>query len=315
MKSNEIKEKWEQFRSQKGFLQRVDPNHPMDLFLGISEKGHAELVVITTIEPALLKSSKALDIEKRKRNDDRWATQIILNDKKNEDIFARLCSDLIEISNKARHEHEGLAQITSRFISWQKLFENVNNDLPISTLKGLVGELLFAKEVLQSHYGWDVIINAWQGPDGADRDYVLPSAWFELKTVQTGKSFIQISSLNQLDTSERGFLVKYELTESSSTDPSSVSVSTVVNIVRELMSAHPEVLIQFERKLVNIGYVDRKSYDSLFFTHSKPTYYYVNESFPKLTPQNVSPEIIDVDYSISLPAIDNWKVTEEEIWN
>ena len=153
MKTSDIKERWEQFRNQKGYVQRIDPNHPMDFFLGISEKGYDELVLFTTLEPVLIQSSKALEITKNQRpKDKKWATQICSIDRKNQDIFARLCLDLVESSQKVSSESEGLSLVTHRFLAWQRLFASLHMGLPKHVLKGLVGELSFAVEVLSHHY-------------------------------------------------------------------------------------------------------------------------------------------------------------------
>ena len=280
MKTSDLKNRWEEFRKQKGYLQRLDPSHPMDFFVGINEKGYDEIVLITLKEPAQLKSSKALDIEKGQRKDGKWATQIASVDKNNEDIFARLCVDLVEVSQNAKTEQDGLNRITNRFLAWQKLFHSLNANLPKSVLKGMVGELSFAKEVLAKHYSMDEIMSAWVGPDGADRDYVLSDNWYEIKAVATGKEQITISSLNQLETDQKGYLVKYNVDESTETDPLAKSISCYVNEMRTELQNYPHAAQLFEQKLISIGYLDKKVYDSIHFVHNGPEYYYVDEQFP-----------------------------------
>lgn len=66
MTTNDFLEKWSDLKNQKGYMQRVDPNHPLDFFVGINEKGYDQLVLITVVEPAQMRSSKALDVEKIK---------------------------------------------------------------------------------------------------------------------------------------------------------------------------------------------------------------------------------------------------------
>lgn len=316
MKTSDIKEKWDQFRNQKGYVQRIDPNHPMDFFIGISDRGYDELVLFTTMEPALIKSSKALEITKNQRpKDKKWATQICSVDGKNQDIFARLCLDLIESSQKVSSEHEGLSLVTRRFLAWQRLFASMHSGLPNHVLKGLVGELSFAVEVLSRHYSWDEIMTAWQGPDGADRDYVFLDNWFEIKSVATGKDKVSISSLNQLETDDVGYLVKFDVDESSATDPNAISVSNMINNMRGILSAFPNAYQLFEQKLITIGYIDRSEYDSIFFVHKDPIYYYVDALFPRLVPSNVPAEIVTAKYDLSLVGIDPWRKDESAIWN
>ncbi|MCR4611670.1 MAG: PD-(D/E)XK motif protein [Lachnospiraceae bacterium] len=315
MKTDDLKEKWRQFRNQRGYLQRVDPNHPMDFFIGISDKGYDELVLFTYIEPALIKSSKALEITKNRRKDGKWATQICSVDSDNQDIFARLCTDLLETSYVVMSERDGLELVTKRFLAWQKLFASLNTILSKSVLKGLVGELSFALDVLSYHFSWDEIMSAWQGPDGADRDYIFSNVWFEVKAVSTGKDKVTISSLNQLETEDNGFLVKIDVDESSSTDSRAVSVNDMINSVRGVLNGFPNASVLFEQKLVNIGYTGRIEYDDIYFTHGTPTFYSVDDKFPKLVSSSVPVEIVGAEYDLSLVGIDPWRKGEIEVWN
>lgn len=314
MRTNDLKEKWDAFRNQEGFLQRIDASHPMNLFIGISEKGYDEMVLITDAEPADIKSSKALEIEKGKRKDGRWATQIMSVDKDNQDVFARLCLDILESSENVSDEAEGIRLITKRFLAWQKLFASMNNDLSKSVLKGLFGEMRFARDVLSARYTWDEIMIAWEGPEGADRDYRFGDCWYELKAVDSGKPQVSISSLEQLDCENKGYLVKYNVDETNEMDPDGQTVSSAVKEMRELLSSSPSASQMFERKLVSVGYVDRKSYESVAFACKGPVYYLVDESFPKLIRSAVVKEIASAKYELSLAGIEPWRREGDEVW-
>lgn len=316
MKPNELTDKWNEFRNQFGYVQRVDPNHPMDFFVGISDKGYDELVLFTVSEPALIKSSKALEITKKQRpKDNKWATQICLVDRKNIDIFAKLCVDLVESSQKVRSEKEGLECVSRRFLAWQRLFESLHLGLAKNVLKGLFGELAFAVESLSGHYSWDDIIASWLGPDGADRDYVFSDKWFEIKSVSTGKDKVSISSLNQLETDDWGYLVKYDVDDASSLDPNAMSVAKMICSVRTILAQFPSAAQAFEQKLVSIGYIDRQEYEEIYFTHKDPMFYLVDDSFPRIVTSSVPSEIVSVKYDLSLVGIEPWRKAESYIWN
>lgn len=315
MKTSEIKEKWQSFKTQKGYLQRLDPNHPMDFFIGISDKGNDELVLFTLVEPMQMKSSKAIDIEKKVRKDGKWATQIESLVAENQDVFAKLCIDLVESSQYVKSEEEGLKCIVKRFIKWQSLFATIHEILPSSVLKGMVGELSFASEVLSKHYSWDEIMEAWQGPDGADRDYTFTNYWFEVKAINTGKEVVTISSLNQLENDNQGYLVKYNVDESSKTDPKAISMNAFIDSIRDKLGAAQVASQKFEQKLVSLGYLSQKAYDDVYFVHAGPEFYSVDSAFPRLVTKNVPPEIVKAQYDLSLAGIDHTKVIEEEIWS
>lgn len=308
MKTNDFIDKWSDLRNQKGYMQRVDPNHPLDFFVGINENGFDQLALITVIEPFQMKSSKALEVEKNKRKDGKWATQISSVERKNQDIFARLCVDLVESSYTAISEQEGISKVTTRFLAWQRLFATMHETLPKSVLKGLVGEISFARLLMEKGISKDDVINSWMGPNGADRDFTLTDKWYEVKAIATGKDKVTISSLNQLEISEKGYLVICYVDEASSTDTNAISISQLINNMRtELMDA-PEASRLFEEKLVNLGYIDRGAYDGLYFSLNGMEYFEVDDKFPRLITENVPTEIVGVRYDLSLVGITPWKV-------
>lgn len=315
MKTNDFIEKWSDLRSQKGYMQRVDPNHPLDFFVGINEKGFDQLALITIIEPFQMKSSKALEVEKNKRKDGKWATQISSVERKNQDIFARLCVDLVENSYTSHSEQDGISRVTSRFLAWQRLFATMHEALPKSVLKGLVGELSFANILIEKGISKDDIMKSWMGPNGSDRDYILSDCWYEVKAISTGKDKVTISSLNQLETENKGYLVVYFVDESSATDPNAISISKLIANMRGQLSDAPEASRLFEEKLVNLGYIDKSIYDDIYFTVNGIDYFEVDSKFPRLVTENVPNEIVGVRYDLSLVGIEPWKVRDIDIWS
>ena len=315
MKTTDFINKWDDFRTQKGYMQRLDPSHPLDFFIGINEKGYEELALITVKEPCQMKSSKALAVEKNKRKDGKWATQIASVERKNQEIFARLCVDLVESSYIAKSEQDGISRVATRFLAWQRLFANMHETLSMSVLKGLIGELKFAQYLLDKGITKDEIVQAWQGPSGADRDYVLNNKWYEIKAISTGKDKVTISSLNQLEIEIPGCLVIIYIDESSKTDPKAVSVKAMVDKMRNILSDAPDASRIFEEKLVSLGYLDKQAYEDIMFRIGSSYYYRVEEDFPKLVTDKVPTEIVAVRYDLSLVGIEPWKVGEEYIWN
>ena len=315
MKTNDFISKWDDLRSQKGYMQRIDPSHPLDFFVGINEKGYDQLALITVLEPFQMQSSKALEVEKNKRKDGKWATQISSVEKTNQDIFARLCVDLVEISHEATSEQEGLSRVTARFLAWQKLFAKMQETLPKSVLKGLVGEIIFAKKLIEKGFSKDDVINAWMGPAGADRDYILNNYWYEVKAISTGKDKVTISSLNQLETDLSGNLVIMNVDESAKTDDFAFSVAELIAEMRGILNDAPNASHVFEQKLVNVGYMDKKNYEEIYFSVGNISYYMVDDTFPRLVTEKVPAEIVGVRYELSLVGIEPWKVGENEVWN
>lgn len=315
MKTNDFVNKWDDLRSQKGFIQRLDPSHPLNFFIGINEKGYDQIILITSAEPVQMSSSKALDVEKNVRKDGKWATQISLVDRNNQEIFARLCVDLVETSYSSKSEYDGLSKVTARFMAWQKLFAKSQEILSMSVLKGLVGELTFAKYLYDKGISRDDIFNSWMGPNGADRDFVLNDRWFEIKAISTGKDKVTISSLNQLETDIKGNLVIMFVDDSNKTDLSAFSVTSLITEIRDILSDAPEASRIFEEKLVNVGYLDKSVYDEMFFTVGDTYFYSVDDTFPRLVTEKVPSEIVGVRYDLSIAGIEPWKVGADDLWS
>lgn len=312
--TNDLIEKFEKLQKDKGYLQRVDKSHPLDIFIGIDENGNDELALFTELEPARLSSSRELEVEKNIRQDGRWATQIASTNKKNRDIFAQLCVDLIVSSKDAVSEQSGMERLIKRFAAWQRLFASMKTTLPVSVLKGLIGELTFAKEYMSQAFGWDDAISAWVGPDGADRDFTYGDKWYEIKAISTGKNNVTISSLNQLEVDTDGFLCIFSIDESSQTDTKAFNVSDFINDCRKKLADYPKALHIFEQKLISIGYIDKTEYKELFFSVNDHSFYIVDEQFPKLVTKNVPQQIVGAKYDIDIASISKWKVDDGRLW-
>lgn len=307
---DEIKSKWDYLNDHKGLMQRIDPNHPMDFFASVSTLGQVQLILLTESEPSKLKSSYGLKVDKNKRRDGRWATQISNEDPKNVDVFSRLCEDLMDVSMPFNVEVQGLNAVTNRFVVWQRMFESIHTSLGTNTLKGLIGELEFASKYLSRSRKWDDILDGWRGPDAGDRDYVFDDCWYEIKAVATGKTTVSISSLDQLDTDECGELIVFRIDTTSSQDPQSFNVRDYIKSIKQGLSHDLNLLRKFEIKMIETGYVDKEDYGEIWFTCSSPTRYKVDDVFPRLTSNNVPSEIVKANYELSLAAINNWKIED-----
>lgn len=313
MKTDEILGKWEALRKSKEYQQRLDPDHPLDFFVGVDVSGKDELILITDEKPVRFQSSKEIKIETRMRESDkRWVTLIILEDKHNSEIFAKLCLDLMEVSRNSLDEAEGVAAVIYRFIAWQKLFARNRDGLSEKTIKGLVGELMFAKNVLCNISNISKVVAAWEGPKGGDRDFVFEDTWYEIKSIATGKNYITISSLNQLEIDRDGYIVQYFVDSTSEMEANSFPINALVNDIRNLCRKDPLTLMVFDNKLIELGYIsDNPKYDEMYFTCSEPNFYKVSTGFPRLTPSNIPEQIINAQYDISLASIESWKVEKD----
>lgn len=311
MKINDLHNKWNSVPHSDSAYQRIDNDHIVDIFIGRDSGGSKEFLILSEIEPAKIRSSKSMEIIKGIRNDGRWATQIKLLKKDQEEVFTHLCWDLIEQSRVAKTKTLGLEIVIARFLKWQKLMEGGNELLPDEVIKGIIGELTYAKNKLFLTYDWDTIFSAWLGPDGADKDFVFENTWAEIKAIKTGKSYVNISSLEQLSSKSTGTLVIVTVDNTSSADVNGFSFASIINEFRELLKASPSALFDFESKLLGLGYVDRKEYFDKYYVFYGFRFFKVDENFPKLTRESVAEEIIKVKYDIAISEIRNFEIMED----
>jgi hypothetical protein len=307
MKIEDLRNRWQNIKVNRGLFQRLDPTHPLDFFIGIDENNFKEIILLTEYEPSKMKSSKSIQVEKGIRDDKKWAIQIKLIKEEHEDVFIRLCWDLIDSSKKITDKLKGVESVVSRFAKWQKLMEFGSDCLTDEVIKGIIGEMLYIKHVLLDKYDLDTIVNSWLGPNGSDRDFVFKETWTEVKAIGSGKLTVCISSLEQLNIMEEGILAIAIVDPTSEADVNGFNFSSVVNKFRLLLKANPSALYSFEEKLINIGYYDRKEYEEKYYTFSGFKFYKVDNTFPKLTNENVRNEIVKVKYEIAISAIGKWQ--------
>lgn len=305
---DDYKTKWNEIRSAQGYFQRLDPQHPLDFFMGINQDGYEELMLLSDFEPSKMKSSKSIRVEKGQREDGRWAVQIILVTPEREDVFARLCWDLVESSAEITDKLLGIETVITRFITWQKLMEAESEGLSDASIKGIVGELKYAEMFLLPRYGKDAVMESWLGPEGADRDFVFENTWIEVKAISTGRLTVEISSLDQLETDIPGILSIIYVDSTSVNDAHGFSFASVIDGFRNTLSASPRALFSLEKKLANLGYYDRKEYSEKFYVMKGVKQYRVDSTFPKLTTKDVRSEIARAKYELSISALGAWEL-------
>jgi len=303
--------KWDSSRSEEDVLIRVDAEHPLDFFVGKDDEGNRVFALITDYEPSKISSSKSLSVLKNNRAiDGRWAIKIKLVNDEFSDVFLHLCVDLIEACSIAENELEGVEIFVSRFIKWQKMMESGFEEMSISVVKGMIGELLFIDKVLFNRLDLETAITSWLGPEGSDRDFVFSETWVEIKTIGVGKDSVKISSLDQLDISQIGYLGVIRIEKTSSSDKAGFSFNGIIDMISKKLEKLPSIRFLFNEKLLKLGYHYRENYNNMLFVYKGINFYQVDESFPKLIPENVRVEINGATYSLSLSAIENWKVED-----
>lgn len=241
---------------------------------------------------------------------------IYLIDNELKEIFSLFIENIIEEITKIPTENEAVT-ITSNIIQkWKKLFDKLHaKGLTLEQQKGLVGELLFLDELIDSGINPDYLLNCWTGPDFEDKDFTLGATCFEIKFTTSKLPRIKITSERQLDTSniDNLFLNNYI---SETLKENGISLNSIVDNIREKISNNSATLKYFNEKLESADYFneDREYYNSQYGVKSR-SIYQVNDSFPKLTTDSLPQGIYNTSYYIENSAVEVYKVDLKTIIN
>ncbi len=309
MMLDELKDKWESISIGEKHIRRVNIKHPLTWHIGYDGSVNKALMFSAKQEFPALRESAVIGI--RKTSDKRgWIQILSLKSGEYEDVFLHMCADLLEYSQLGADEQEAYRLLAARYKQWLDILKKGTNLLMSDEQqRGLLGELHFLAERL-SEFPDDIltVVNGWDGPEGEPKDFYYGDEWFEIKTVKQGKPSVHISSLEQLDSADRGELVIYTLAQGGIDGKNSVNLNQAVDEVRELLHGDSDALVILQDKLLKAGYMPQEEYESKPFTITEENHYEVREDFPKLTKANVPKEISDVEYDLLIASLEAWKV-------
>ena len=288
---------------------RVYREHPLELFLGKDINYRETLLLVCEFKPKLIFSSSVIEVIVGKRKDRRWAISFSLTNSKYLDIFSHFCFDLISSSEQYKVRREGTLFICSRYIKWQEMLKRKKGELLSEPeIKGLIGELYFLKDNMIQKYGLEKAIKSWIGPSKADQDFVVDNTWYEIKATTSGSDSIKISSIEQLDRVEDGNLVVLYLDKTSMTDTNRITLNTLIENIHNLLIYDDELLLLFNSKLIEQGCFKSADYSDYCYRFNGIDQYLVTCNFPSLKRNEVPTSIENVNYSLLLSEIKNYKV-------
>ena len=288
--------------------QRVDPDHPVALYIGLDGNARYSLFCITETLPSKgLTSSRIITVFVGKRYDGTFGITFSLADQTFSDHFICFCADMIRASRSLKDPKKTADFMCARYVQWQKAFSRTNNGLlSPSEIKGLIGEMLFLQSYLIPRYGETAALAAWCGPEMSDRDFECQDTWFEVKATVSGSAAVSISSVEQLDTDRVGHLAVIVLDKTSTADISALTLNKMYHILRRSLSS--ELLAQkLDTVLLSFGYYENDAYNAYCFRHNGTITYRVDTDFPCMRKKSIPIAAQNVRYDLSLAAIQEFK--------
>lgn len=298
----EIKEKLESVINNSQYV-RVSSSHPLELYLGKNEKGYMTLRYNGQFSPSKVIGTNFIEI-KQVKTTDYYSILFSFSSEDNESLFYHFCEDIITSTENYQGD-DGYKEVVNRYLQWKKMFAGNNKILTENEVLGLIGELLFLKDRAIVDYGVTEGLNGWSGPEPTHKDFSYKNDWFEIKSINTFKNSISISSIEQLDSELPGSLVVYSFEKMSSSFDGITLNALVASISKELSYESDRDI--FFAKLKQVGYTYNDVYDNYVFNLVKIESYLVDDRFPRIKAESLPNGISRVQYEILLSMIEKNK--------
>jgi len=258
---------------------RVDAGHPYDFYWGLDAKGQQLLLFRSNME--LDCSTDLPTIHGISLELEPYHFIIRLLNSNDLEIFTTLCWSLIERTRNVQSIKLVIENLAAHLVRWQKfLGKNSRGLLSQEEIRGLFCELCFLQGILIPRYGVDAV-------------------YYWLAGVQP---ILSISSAEQLwFASGELFLVAYTIGEAPKSFPRALSLKQLVDSIRHEIS-NPELIDVFDDRLMEIKYTDHPEYDKQNFTVTHPEFFKVNETFPRITSDEIRQGVCNVRYGVELAA-------------
>lgn len=290
---------------QSGEFIRVGENRDISLFVGKDEKGNYAFDFRGLYVPVRIVPSDVITVQQGKSGDE-YILRFSLCNNELLEYFSTFCQDLLDSTEYIKNDEDAYKTLCSRYFSWKKLFRPNKGGMNDNEIMGLIGELLFMQDYMIPNYGVETALDSWMGPDKAHKDYSTGSVWYEIKAVSVGRDSIKISSLEQLDGDDEGFLVVYCL-EKMSPSFSGIKLNGLVQGLMTKMGTSQNREI-FMLKLSMYDYDFSPEYDNFVFTNVGFSMYSICSKFPRLCRKNIPNAINKIQYEILLSELEKYKI-------
>lgn len=298
----EIKEKLDSVHNNSQYI-RVNEDHPLELYLGKNEKGYPTLRYNGNFSPVKVIGTNLIEIKQVKTS---TYNSILFSfcAEDNYSLFYHFCEDMITETENYQGD-DGYKEIVNRYSQWKKMFTGNNKILTENEVLGLIGELLFLKDTAFDRYGYTMGLNGWSGPEPTHKDFSYKDEWFEIKSINTFKNSVSISSLEQLDSELLGHLIVFSF-EKMSSSFAGITLNKLVADISNILEYDTDRDIFFA-KLKQVGYSYNDVYDNYVYNFVKVDSYLVNDTFPRIKADNLPKGIAKVQYEVLLSLIEKNK--------
>jgi hypothetical protein len=301
-----IEELWQALRrsSVSAIQQRVDAQHPLDLYVDFEPPNRPGLVAICPSKGPTIRPLRAVAVDQGQRADGRWFIRLSLDEPHLLPVFAALCRDIIEFARKDIDAGQLASVVLSRLDHWRKLLEQDRTSLGELRLRGLIGELLVF-ETLIATSSPAAAASSWTGPLGTPQDFTLSDGRrIEVKAAKSGAQTVHISGLKQLDTGADPLELRVvRLEDTGTAAPGAVTAPLLIKRIAEQLSSDSRASETFAGSLALLGWSEHASHDDFAVRPVGIDSFVVEPGFPRLTPATVPVGVEEANYVIRLPML------------
>lgn len=302
MNKDEVKNKLALVLNNSEYV-RVSDNHPLELYLGKNEKGKPTLRYNGSFQPVKMLGNGLLEIKQVKTTEYN-SLLFSFNSDENLSLFCNYCEDVISQTENYSGDN-GYVELVNRYNQWKKMFYGASKLLNENEILGLIGELTFLKDCAVNKYGTTTALNGWSGPEPTHKDFSYGNDWFEIKTINSFRNSVNISSIEQLDSENDGHLVIYRM-EKMSPSFNGITLNKIVEEIMFLLKLDTDKDIFFE-KLQQVSYAYNEAYDNYVYNFISVDNYIVRDDFPRLKAACLPTGIAKVQYEVLTTLIEKFK--------
>lgn len=287
---------------------KVSGHVPVDCYWGKDIQGHCLFIMeldgdhTDQFRKGLVRL-KGLSLDLRARGTEGQMFVLTLDRSSDRDLFAGLCRTLILALVQATDSTSALAVSLIHIQRWKAFLSGKSQGLTPERVRGLFGELLFLRELIEQGIANATAIDAWIGPERAQHDFSYRNIAVEIKSISgQGRGYVRISSEDQLESlKDRLFLRVYRLSDLSESSGGR-SLNDLVGEIRDLL-VDADALDAFYGKLAGYGYAPIPEYDTPCFVVSEERSYRVSKDFPRIIRSELMAGIDNVSYDVRLEAL------------
>ena len=258
--------------------------------------------------------TKGIDVEFLPKGHQPTVLAIRLMDATAADLFTPVAADVAKVAAAADEDVLAVEVVINRFARWHKLLQRGARGLSSTSQRGLFAELAVLQDILAPAVGGPSAVAAWQGPEGAPRDFDVDGIGVEVKSSIANEP--QVATINgerQLDDSGLVglFLVHVSL------EPvlgGGVTLPAAVSATRELVAQGPGA-IRLDDMLIEAGYLDEHApmYKTPGYVVRDKTIMRVVPGFPRLIEDDLPPGVGGVRYSLAVDACTDHRVSQDQL--